>query len=49
MAGKTHSAETRLKISKGNLGKTIPIEIRIKTSITMGTAIFVYNSNDKTL
>ncbi|CAG8746811.1 5568_t:CDS:2, partial [Funneliformis caledonium] len=29
---------TRLKISKGNLGKTIPIEIRIKTSITMAAA-----------
>jgi group I intron endonuclease len=44
MFGKTHSAETRAKMSESRKGKTHLAETIAKISATQGTAIFVFDS-----
>lgn len=46
--GLTPSAETRVKMSQANKGKSLSAETRAKIRATQGTAIFVY-SEDHTL
>jgi group I intron endonuclease len=51
--GSTHSLEARLKISEGNKGKLLNIpktkEHKERISEVLGTTIYVYNSENKTL
>ena len=44
MFGKTHSAETRAKMSEAHKGKSQSAETIAKISATQGTAIYIYNS-----
>jgi len=46
MFGKVHSAETLTKMSEAHKGKSHSAETKTKMSITKGTAIFVYDTQN---